>query len=133
MKKYAQQNHVIPNFVNQSVSDWQNAVIGFFIFSLAFGLIATILTLCGVCTTKTANKIYYYHSAGEIYLSCGKYTTTVLLPFGRGNLSRVINIYYIHYYQQTCACVIFCYQSWNIRHQKYFVVWCLFVANDRFL
>ena len=55
------------------VSDWQNAVIGLFIFSVAFGLLAIVLSMCGLCTSTLAKKIYYYHSAGEIYFICGQY------------------------------------------------------------
>ncbi len=54
------------------LSDWQNAVIGLFIFSVAFGFLATILSISGVCSTTLAKKIYYFHSAGEIYFICGK-------------------------------------------------------------
>ena len=56
------------------VTDWQNAVIGLLIFSVAFGFLACILSICGVCTTNLPKKIYYYHSAGEIYLICGAYS-----------------------------------------------------------
>ena len=58
--------------VSASSPDWQNAVIGLMIFSVAFGFLATILSICGVCTATLPKKIYYYHSAGEIYLICGK-------------------------------------------------------------
>ena len=54
------------------VSDWQNAVIGLLIFSVAFGFLAMILSICGVCALTLPKKIYYYHSAGEIYFICGK-------------------------------------------------------------
>ncbi len=53
-------------------ADWQNAVIGLLIFSVAFGFLAIILSVCGVCTGTLAKKIYYYHSAGEIYFICGE-------------------------------------------------------------
>ncbi|KAK2143941.1 hypothetical protein LSH36_798g01048 [Paralvinella palmiformis] len=61
--------------------DWQNAVIGLLIFSVAFGFLATILSICGVCTTQLAKKIYYYHSAGEIYLICALATAAALVVY----------------------------------------------------
>lgn len=51
---------------------WQNAVIGLMIFSASFGFIASVLAVCGVCTSPLPKKIYYFHSAGEIFLVCGK-------------------------------------------------------------
>ena len=51
---------------------WQKAVIGLMIFSASFGFIASILAVCGVCTSPLPKKIYYFHSAGEIFLVCGK-------------------------------------------------------------
>ena len=45
---------------------------------MAFGLLALILSICGVCTLTLPKKIYYYHSAGEIDLICGEYLLCVL-------------------------------------------------------
>ncbi|XP_069111557.1 transmembrane protein 47-like [Argopecten irradians] len=50
--------------------DWQTAVIGLMIFSASFGFVATILAILGVCTSPLPRKIYYFHSAGEIFLVC---------------------------------------------------------------
>jgi hypothetical protein len=61
------------------VSDWQNAVIGLMIFAASFGVLASVLSICGVCTTPLPRKIYYFHSAGEIFLICGELFTTFTL------------------------------------------------------
>ena len=53
-------------------TDWQNAVIGLLIFSASFGFVATVLAVCGVCTSPLPKKIYYFHSSGEIFFVCGK-------------------------------------------------------------
>ena len=58
--------------VNDLFADWQNAVIGLLAFAVAFGFLGTVLTVFGVITTTLTKKIYYYHSAGEIYFICGK-------------------------------------------------------------
>ncbi|KAK3592582.1 hypothetical protein CHS0354_018850 [Potamilus streckersoni] len=47
---------------------WQNAVIGMMVFALTFGTTAAVLAFCGVCTSPLPKKIYYFHSAGEIFL-----------------------------------------------------------------
>ena len=52
--------------------DFQIPVTGLLIFAMAFGSLALILSLCGVCTVTLPKKVYYYHSAGEIYLMCCK-------------------------------------------------------------
>lgn len=51
--------------------DWQNAVIGLMIFAASIGFLAAILAVLGVCTSPLPKKIYYFHSAGEIFLVCG--------------------------------------------------------------
>ena len=56
-------------------TDWQNAVIGLLIFSASFGFVATVLAVCGVCTSPLPKKIYYFHSSGEIFFVCGKKST----------------------------------------------------------
>lgn len=61
--------------------DWQNAVIGLLIFSLGFGFLATVLSICGVCNNALAKKIYYYHSAGEIYLICALACSAALVTY----------------------------------------------------
>lgn len=62
---------------------WQKAVIGLMIFSASFGFIASILAVCGVCTSPLPKKIYYFHSAGEIFLVCGKITVCPFNIFRR--------------------------------------------------
>jgi len=64
-----------------NTSDWQNAVIGLLIFSIAFGFLATILSICGLITTALSKKIYYYHSAGEIYFICGIACAAALMAY----------------------------------------------------
>ncbi|XP_013410926.1 uncharacterized protein LOC106174080 [Lingula anatina] len=63
---------------------WQNAVIGLLIFSLGFGVLATVLSMCGVCSTALAKKIYYFHSAGEIFLICALAAVAALVTFPVG-------------------------------------------------
>ncbi|XP_060083854.1 uncharacterized protein LOC132563111 [Ylistrum balloti] len=58
------------NSCDTLVADWQTAVIGLMIFSASFGFVATILAILGVCTSPLPRKIYYFHSAGEIFLVC---------------------------------------------------------------
>lgn len=61
--------------------NWQNAVIGLMIFSAAFGFVAAILAICGVCTSPLPKKIYYFHSAGEIFFVCALTTTVALIIY----------------------------------------------------
>ncbi|XP_053378552.1 uncharacterized protein LOC128548156 [Mercenaria mercenaria] len=61
--------------------NWQNAVIGLMIFSAAFGFVAAILAICGVCTSPLPKKIYYFHSAGEIFFVCALSTTVALIIY----------------------------------------------------
>ncbi|XP_062582937.1 uncharacterized protein LOC134244697 [Saccostrea cucullata] len=60
---------------------WQNAVIGLMIFSASFGFIASILAVCGVCTSPLPKKIYYFHSSGEIFLVCAISTGAALIIY----------------------------------------------------
>ena len=53
-------------------TEWQSAVIGLLLFALTFGFLASVLTTMGVCALSLAKKVYYYHSAGEIFFVCGK-------------------------------------------------------------
>jgi len=48
-------------------------VIGLLLFAIAFGLLGTILCTCGVCVESIYMKMYYYHSAAEVYFICGTY------------------------------------------------------------
>ena len=50
-------------------------MIGLMIFSASFGFVATVLAVCGVCTSPLPKKIYYFHSSGEIFFVCGKYNS----------------------------------------------------------
>lgn len=60
---------------------WQNAVLGLMMFAASFGALAAVLSICGVLTTPLPKKIYYYHSAGEIFLICALSTTVALIIF----------------------------------------------------
>ena len=42
-------------------------------FTLSFGLMAIALSVSGICCSSLPKKIYYYHSAGEIYVICGEF------------------------------------------------------------
>ncbi|XP_052759673.1 uncharacterized protein LOC128202671 isoform X2 [Mya arenaria] len=61
--------------------DWQKAVIGLMIFSAVFGFIAAMLAICGVCTSPLPKKIYYFHSAGEIFVVCAMSSTIALIVY----------------------------------------------------
>jgi len=54
-------------------AEWQSCVIGLLLFSIAFGLLGTILCTCGVCVESIYMKMYYYHSAAEVYFICGMF------------------------------------------------------------
>ncbi|KAI8795998.1 hypothetical protein BgiMline_029698 [Biomphalaria glabrata] len=60
---------------------WQNAVIGLMIFAATFGFLASVLSMCGVCTNPLPRKIYYFHSAGEIFLISALSASIALLIF----------------------------------------------------
>ncbi|XP_041377378.1 uncharacterized protein LOC121389795 [Gigantopelta aegis] len=60
---------------------WQNAVIGLMLFAATFGFVASMLSICGVCTSPLPRKIYYFHSAGEIFLVCALSTGVALIIF----------------------------------------------------
>ena len=51
------------------------------IFSAGFGFVAAVLGICGVCTSPLPKKIYYFHSAGEIFFVCGKDTFLFFVLF----------------------------------------------------
>lgn len=53
-----------------SVAESQNTVIGLLIFSAIFGLFASIMTICGLLADSLTTKLYYFHSAGEIFFVC---------------------------------------------------------------
>lgn len=65
--------------VVSSLTVWQTCVIGLLLFALAFGPLATLLSLFGLCSSALQKKIYYFNSAGEIYLICGNYWSVLLL------------------------------------------------------
>ena len=59
------------------VTEWQSCVIGLLLFSIAFGLLGTILCTCGVCVESIYMKMYYFHSAAEVYFICGMSITSI--------------------------------------------------------
>lgn len=61
--------------------DWQNAVIGLMIFASVFGFLASVLSFCGACTGPLPRKIYYFHSAGEIFFISALSAIIALLIF----------------------------------------------------
>ena len=54
------------------LTDWQIAIIVLLLFALAFGFLATMMAIGGVCVTSLSRKVYYYHSAGEIFVISGE-------------------------------------------------------------
>lgn len=63
---------------------WQTSVIGLVLFGLAFGPLATILSMFGLFSTSLQKKIYYFNSAGEIYLICALSTLVALIVYSVG-------------------------------------------------
>ncbi|KAL5014430.1 hypothetical protein ScPMuIL_008700 [Solemya velum] len=61
--------------------NWQNAVIGMMIFSVSFGFVSAVLAILGVCTTPLPKKIYYFHSAGEIFFVCAFSSAMALIIY----------------------------------------------------
>ncbi|XP_064642115.1 uncharacterized protein LOC135496627 isoform X2 [Lineus longissimus] len=60
---------------------WQNGIIGLLLFSAGVGFLATILSICGLCVNNLPKKLYYYHSAGEIFFVCALICTTGLVAY----------------------------------------------------
>jgi hypothetical protein len=54
-------------------SEWHIGVIGQILFTMTFGLVASVLSIGGLCAVSLPKKVYYYHSAGEIHIICGEY------------------------------------------------------------
>jgi hypothetical protein len=42
------------------------------LFAAGIGFLAAVLAVLGVCTSPLPKKIYYFHSAGEIFLVSGE-------------------------------------------------------------
>uniref|UniRef100_A0A1I8GV57 Transmembrane protein n=1 Tax=Macrostomum lignano TaxID=282301 RepID=A0A1I8GV57_9PLAT len=57
------------------VPDWQKAIIGLLFFSVLFAAIGSVLAVCGLCAGHLPRKMYYYHSAGEIFFVSAVATT----------------------------------------------------------
>ncbi|GFO22029.1 endoglucanase [Plakobranchus ocellatus] len=51
------------------------------IFASAFGFLASVLSFCGACTNPLPRKIYYFHSAGEIFFISALSAIIALLIF----------------------------------------------------
>ncbi|KAK3105244.1 hypothetical protein FSP39_020667 [Pinctada imbricata] len=73
--------NVSDKICTEKLQNWQNAVIGLMIFSATFGFLAAVLAVCGVCTSPLPKKIYYFHSAGEIFLVCALCTGIALIIY----------------------------------------------------
>ncbi|XP_052285350.1 uncharacterized protein LOC127881489 [Dreissena polymorpha] len=63
------------------IHGWQKGVIGLMIFSASVGFGAAILAICGVCTSPLPKKIYFFHSAGEIFFVCALSSTIALIIY----------------------------------------------------
>ena len=70
-----------------SFADWQWGIIGAMAFSMCFAILAIALSACGVFAATLSRKIYYYHSAGEIYVISGIVSGLLLSLRRGGNLS----------------------------------------------
>lgn len=60
---------------------WINMVCGLLIFTVVFGFLATILSICGTLASIFEKRLYYYHSSGEIYFICALLCTMALLVY----------------------------------------------------
>ncbi|XP_067947394.1 uncharacterized protein [Watersipora subatra] len=60
---------------------WQSAILGLLLFSLAAGFFASFLTTWGVCAKSLARKVYFYHSAGEIFFVCAICSVAALTTY----------------------------------------------------
>ncbi|CAH1775399.1 unnamed protein product [Owenia fusiformis] len=60
---------------------WQRAVIGLLIFTFAFGLLATVLSICGIFSAHMGKKVYFYHSSGEMFFICGLNSSAALIIY----------------------------------------------------
>ena len=58
--------------VCDAFTEWHVSVIALLMFTLSFGVMSIVLSVGGLCTSSLPKKIYYYHSAGEIYIICGQ-------------------------------------------------------------
>ncbi|KAK2188141.1 hypothetical protein NP493_143g02020 [Ridgeia piscesae] len=67
----------------EAKSYWQWGVVATIAFSMSFALLAVMLSFSGVLAATLSSKIYYYHSAGEIYIICAASfaASLVLYPF----------------------------------------------------
>lgn len=51
--------------------EWQIGAVGLLVFTCAFGLLGSFLSISGLCASTLPTRIYYYHSAAEVYFICG--------------------------------------------------------------
>jgi len=58
--------------IYDALTEWHVSVIALLMFTMSFGLMAIVLSIGGLCSSSLTKKIYYYHSAGEIYVIDGK-------------------------------------------------------------
>ena len=79
----------VTHFRTMSLVEWQSCVIGLLLFSIAFGLLGTILCTCGVCVESVYMKMYYFHSAAEVYFICGVCTLRVWYSSGVDTLEHL--------------------------------------------
>ncbi|XP_074655129.1 uncharacterized protein LOC141908815 isoform X2 [Tubulanus polymorphus] len=63
------------------LGQWHQAVIGLLVSANAFGFVATILSIRGVCVTDLPRKLYCYHSSGEIFVICALTMTSALIVY----------------------------------------------------
>lgn len=61
-----------------SFLEWQNAIVGLLLMTVVCGVFASALTVLGIMSIHLAKKVYYYHSAGEVYLVCGTYEAIII-------------------------------------------------------
>ncbi|KAL8581877.1 hypothetical protein ACOMHN_010251 [Nucella lapillus] len=61
--------------------DWQKAVIGLMLLAATLSLLGCLLSSCGLCASVLPRRVYYLHSAGELFCVCALSTGVALTLF----------------------------------------------------
>ncbi|ELU13910.1 hypothetical protein CAPTEDRAFT_202553 [Capitella teleta] len=71
----------VTNCTSEFHTDWDNGVVGLMLFSVGAGFFAIVLSIFGACAVGLPQKIYYFHSAGEIFFICAVTACTALIVY----------------------------------------------------
>ncbi|XP_076472237.1 uncharacterized protein LOC143301734 [Babylonia areolata] len=61
--------------------DWQKAVLGLMLVTVSLCVVGGVLSACGVCAAVLPRRVYFFHSAGEIFCVCALSTGVALTLF----------------------------------------------------